>query len=126
MGLDIDFDLKTGSIDQDLPINNHLPETIPNQAPEKWTCEHLIDAVEQGNLELVNEMSAKMSCNCYHQITETITTNGNKDSWSITQTPLGVAVYRGDSQIVALLLDQGADINYAGPGGRTALMKAFI
>ncbi|MEO0404420.1 MAG: ankyrin repeat domain-containing protein, partial [Bacteroidota bacterium] len=127
VALDIDFDMQTGSLENQIPASKfERPMNPIEQAPEEWTCEHLIQAVEQGDITLVQEMTKTMECNCYHQITQTTTTNGETKKWSMTQTPLGVAAQQGNTKMIDLLISLGADLNYTGPDGRTPLMNASL
>jgi len=63
-----------------------------------------------------------VNLDCFHRLTRTMTSDGEKLTSSTVNTPLIAAIRKENKSLVKLLLDNGADINYSGDGMETAIV----
>ena len=103
-------------------IQNRLDEIADN--PDNASCLNLIDAVTMGNVELVEKFLKQMDTECFHRQTTTVTMNDKPFSVSKVTTPLKEAIRMRNVDLIQLILDQNADLNYAGYGKETPLIVA--
>gem|GEM_PF-4765208 len=90
--------------------------------PQDNDCLQLLNAVERGDISDAEALLSGMTTDCYHKITETTTSPHGSSSITHTLTPLILAAAHGDHNMVRLMLNNNADVNYQGDGAETALM----
>lgn len=85
-------------------------------------CLDLLNAVDAGNLSATAALLKSLKTDCYHKVTETHTGDNGDTTTELTITPLILAAAHGDNNMIRLLLDHNADVNFQGNGTETALM----
>ncbi|MCE5237172.1 ankyrin repeat domain-containing protein [bacterium] len=104
-----------------------LSYAVANLAVLKWLVEHGANANPKGGAPLFAAVSGSRDSAVRYLVAHGAKLNQHKDfgysSEVSDDTPLKVAVDKGDLQMCKLLLDLGADVNYA-PNGETALWWA--